>query len=329
MTILDNIPEIIYQTQDTHMAIINNSKIEDKLHVITVISNPCNYKRRIYLTKEFIKRMEKNNQIILYVVELIYNQHNTEFTVTNPDNKRHLQLQTSSEPLWHKENMINIGIKKLLPRTWKAVAWIDADIEFDNVNWSNDTLKILNGYKDIIQLFTLAIDMDKYENTQKIFHSFGYKVNNQQVYIKDKNNYFHPGFAWACTRKAYEKMNGIYENSILGSGDHNMALSFIANSQKSVNENVSDNYKIDLINFEKKACNFRIGYVPGVIKHYYHGSKINRKYQERWVYLVKHKYDPLIHVKKDSNGLIIPNTKFPQELKDDILQYFSDRKEDE
>ena len=49
---------------------------------------------------------------------------------TNANNKKHLQLNTNNIPLWHKENMINIGIRKLLPNNWKAVAWIDADIEF-------------------------------------------------------------------------------------------------------------------------------------------------------------------------------------------------------
>ena len=31
---------------------------QNKLHIISVISNPCNYKRRITLMNEFIDRME-------------------------------------------------------------------------------------------------------------------------------------------------------------------------------------------------------------------------------------------------------------------------------
>ena len=39
-------------------AINNNDKLEDKLHCITVISNPCQYARRYVLANEFIPRME-------------------------------------------------------------------------------------------------------------------------------------------------------------------------------------------------------------------------------------------------------------------------------
>jgi len=58
-----------------------------------------------------------------------------------------------NQVLWHKENMINLGVQKLLPPTWKAFAWIDADIEFDSPSWAIDTLKVLNGSCDNAILF--------------------------------------------------------------------------------------------------------------------------------------------------------------------------------
>lgn len=38
-----------------------------------MISNPANFRRRIDLAKEFIWRMQKESDIILYLVELSYN----------------------------------------------------------------------------------------------------------------------------------------------------------------------------------------------------------------------------------------------------------------
>jgi hypothetical protein len=73
----------------------------------------------------------------------------------------------------------------------------------------------------------------------------------------------------------------------------------------------------------------RLGYVPGIIRHHYHGSKKNRKYQERWQILVKHQYSPSLHVKRDEKGIIIPTTDFPEDLKTDIYNYFLERNEDE
>ena len=52
--------------------------------------------------------MQKNKQIILYVCEMIYTDRNMNFVLTQSDNPRHLQLNTTY-PLWHKENMVNLG----------------------------------------------------------------------------------------------------------------------------------------------------------------------------------------------------------------------------
>lgn len=331
MTIINGI-EIDYisnkDNNDIKTAILNNEPIEDKLNVIIVISNPCQYARRYILAKEFIRRMNCEKNVELFIVELIYN--NQKYVITDNKNKNHLQLKTNSSPLWHKENMINIGINKLLPKDWKAVAWIDADIEFENTDWALDTLKILNGSKDIIQLFSHAIDMDINEDIMNIFSSFGYQYSKNRIYTTNNIlNFWHPGFAWACNRKAYEKMGGLYENSILGSGDHNMALSLIGYAKKSVNKNVNIDYLNEILNFEKRIINLRLGYIPGVIRHYFHGSKKNRKYHERWLILIENNYSPLRHIKKDINGLLIPSENCPKKLLDDIYNYFLERNEDE
>ena len=287
MTIINGI-EIDYvsnHNNEIKNCILNNDPIEENLNVIIVISNPCQYARRYILAKEFITRMKNENNVELYIVELIYN--NQKFIITDSKNKNHLQLKTNTAPLWHKENMINLGIKKLLPKNWKAVAWIDADIEFENTDWALDTLKILNGSKDIIQLFSHAIDMDMNEDAMSIFSSFGFQYSKNRKYTNNNSiNFWHPGFAWACNRKTYDKMGGLFENSILGSGDHNMALSIIGKASNSVNKDVNKDYLNDVLSFQNRIKNIRLGYIPGVIRHYYHGSKKDRKYMERsYIYL--------------------------------------------
>ena len=69
--------------------------------------------------------------------------------------------------------------------------------------------------------------------------------------------------------------------------------------------------------------------MPGIIRHFYHGSKINRNYTERWKILMNHKFSPLNDITYDSVGIIIPTNSFSKEFKKDILDYFKDRKEDE
>ena len=329
MTIINNIEidNINYKKNPIKYAILNNDPIEEKLNVIIVISNPCQFASRYILAKEFIKRIEEEEEHInLFIVEMIY--PNQQFILTKKNNKNHLQLKTDI-PLWHKENMINIGVQKLLPKNWKAFAWIDADIEFENPTWALDTLKLLNGSYDIVQLYSQCLDLNENNLINKVFTSFCFKYVKGDPYSSEGNNYWHPGFAWACSRKAYEKMNGLFDWGILGSGDNIMAYSLINNGLKAININSSDDYKNKVIQFQNRVKNFRLGYVPGVIKHYFHGSKKNRKYNERWLILVKHLYSPSLHLNKDNNGILIPSDECPKELLDDIYNYFLERNEDE
>lgn len=329
MTIINGIEidNIDYKLNDIKYAIANNNPIENKLNVIIVISNPCQFARRYILCREFIKRIEEEEEDVnLYVVEMIYPKQ--KFIITDKKNKNHLQLKTDT-PIWHKENMINLGVKYLLPKLWKAFAWIDADIEFESPTWALDTLKILNGSKDIVQLFSHAIDMDREKNNLNIFNGFGYCFSKQKSYTTKGKDYWHPGFAWAITRKAYEKMGGLYDKGILGSGDNIMSLSLINCVKNTLQMDYHEDYKNSIIEFQKKANKLRLGYTPGVIRHHYHGSKQNRKYTERWQILIKHQYSPMNDIKYDSNGILIPTQIFNEEFKNDILNYFQERKEDD
>jgi hypothetical protein len=71
-----------------------------------------------------------------------------------------------------------------------------------------------------------------------------------------------------------------------------------------------------------------LGYVPGVIRHYFHGSKENRKYGDRWKILLNHNFSPREHLTHDETGILIPSPECPREMLDEILNYFKERNED-
>lgn len=327
MTVIEGI-EVPHYTlnNETKYAILNNDPIEEFLHVIMVVSNPCNFARRIILAKEFIQRMEFEKHVKLYIVEMAYN--NEPYYLTDEFNSMHLRLRTK-HLLWHKENMINLGIQKLLPADWKAAAWIDADVEFESPEWALHALKVLNGSRDIVQLFSHAVDMDPQQHAMRIFQSFGFQYNKGIKYTNGGLNYFHPGYAWAITRRAYEKIGGLYQNGILGSGDFNMAMSLIGKAISSVNRGESDSYKNDVLAYETRIKGLRIGYIPGVIRHYYHGTKANRFYNTRWKILIEYCYDPIKHITTDKDGIIIPTEDFPKSMLQEIRNYFYSRNEDD
>lgn len=311
------------------MALKTNSPVDDVLHVIAVISNPCEYRRRWSLARDFERRMLETPNVVFYLVELTYPGLNTEYHLTQEDNPRHLRISTET-PLWHKESMINVAARHLLPDTWKAMAWVDADLLFENQGWALDCLKVLNGTCDIVQLFSHAIDMDANENAMTIFQGAMYQYVNGRKRSTGVH-YWHCGYAWACTRDAFDRMGGLFDLSILGSGDDNMMRSWIGEKswETSLHGVATEGYRRALMDFAGRCEGLELGYVPGVVRHFFHGSKKNRKYVERWATLVKWGYDPHQHITRDGWGLIVPSEAFPRGLAEDIMAYFRERNEDD
>jgi len=96
-----------------------------------------------------------------------------------------------------------------------------------------------------------------------------------------------------------------------------------------LNQDTTNAYKESLRLFQKRVAHLRLGYVPGVIRHHFHGSKKNRKYHERWQILVDSAYNPFVHITKNRDGLLVPTELCPQKMLDEILAYFAERNEDE
>jgi hypothetical protein len=291
------------------------------LYVISVISNPAKFHTRYRLFNEFCDRIKKEKNVVLLTVEL---QQGARPFQTNAD----IKLRTEHE-LWYKENLINIGVQHL-PKDWEYMAWVDADIEFQNKNWVQDTIDQLQTYK-VVQLFSHAIDLGIKHETLHVHTGFGYQYVNGETWKPAKyGNFWHPGYAWAITRNAYDDIGGLMDFSILGSGDNHMSLAFIGMVDKSLNFNLNRNYKLLAKIFQDRCEKYikrNIGFVHGTILHHFHGNKVDRKYQDRWKILIDNNFDPLVDLKKDSNNLWkLEDTKF--KLRDAIIMYFRQRNED-
>lgn len=309
-----------YSDDDYHSAKILIHK--SPLYVIAVVSNPARFQRRYQLFKEFCERIKKEPQVVLVTVEL---QQSARPFATDAT----IKLRTDHE-LWYKENLINIATS-YLPKDWEYMAWIDSDLEFQNKDWVRETLEQLQTYK-VVQLFSHCIDMGVKYETLQVHTGIFYAYCNGEKYVTPKKygNYFHVGYAYAITRKAYDSIGGLLDFAILGSADNHMALALLGLVDESLNKNLHSNY-IKLCKIFQERCNKNIkknvGYVNGTIMHHYHGNKADRRYTDRWSILVNNKFDPLVDVYKDSNGLWqLDNTKI--KLRDEIIRYFRVRNED-
>lgn len=311
----------------SHDEIISHRKCiaADYLDVVAVISNPARFGRRYQLFREFCERMRNEPRVRLTTVEL---QQGCRPFMTDAK----VKLRTDHE-LWYKENLINIGIEHL-PADWRYVAWIDADIEFQNKNWVNETLQQLQTY-DVVQLFQHAIDLGPNGETMLVHTSFmslyvnGEPMNNYTKHKNYKNG--HTGYAWACTRKAFNDMGRLPDYCILGSSDSHVCLSLVGDVEKSLHAKLNKNYKKMLMIFQER-CERHIkrncSYVNGTINHMYHGPKSARAYSSRWNILLENDFDPLADIKYDSHGLLQLEDK-KIKLRDDIRKYFRMRNEDD
>lgn len=350
-----------------------------EFYIIAVVSNPVRYRTRWRLFKEFMEHMKDMGAQVLVVEQAYgrrepqvcedYSHNDRDTTQIIDENKNgiddriesmctsmgfarpalkhdpfHLVVRTNAE-LWHKENLINLGIQhltKIRPK-WKYVAWIDADVIFQRRDIIMETAQQLQHY-DIVQMFSHVVDMGPEYQPIKQFNGFMWSyMNNDRFppmgpgtggyYAYDKKAFWHCGYAWAATRDAMERIS-LFDKGILGAGDHHMALALIGCAAKSLPAKVSPGYRDSVLSWEAQALHEikkNVGYVPGLITHNWHGNKKNRKYVERWDILVKNKFDPVKDLIRDNQGMYRLNMAHGERsirLRDDIRQYFRARDED-
>jgi len=295
----------------------------DPLYVVLPYFNFCGFKRRRSLFIEFVNRIAKTQGIRIVVSEAL-----------GPDPLpdvmpvwRHLKLQTT-HPVWIKENLVNLAVTEF-PEDWKYMAWVDADITFLNVNWVQDTLSELQSSYDIVQLFQTAVNLGPTGESLKIDKGFGYMHRDSGTpYTKtDRYGFWHPGYGWACTRKAFEQMNGLIDWAIMGSGDRHMALAWIGRVKDSAPGNISPNYMTLLGDYQRACKGLKVSYVPGTILHHWHGRFEDRRYKERWEILTKNSFDPCLDISISNSGVTCL-TRRGLRLTKELQEYFTGRRED-
>lgn len=294
---------------------------QETLYVILPYFNFCGFKRRRSLFVNFVKEIQGTKAIRIVVSEALGPS-----PLPKMDTFCHLTFETDS-PIWLKENLINMAIQRL-PKDWKYVAWVDADIAFLNQNWVEDTITELKSY-DIVQMFQTCVNLGSKNEALKIDKSFGYmhRGSGTPYVTSDRYGFWHPGYAWGCTRKAWLQMGGLIDWAILGSGDRHMSLAWIGRAKDSAPGTIHPNYKALLVEYECMCKGLEVSYVGGTILHHWHGRPEDRKYRERWDILTKNKFDPLTDIGQTDSGLVQLSDS-GRRLEKELVEYFIGRRED-
>lgn len=323
----------------------------NELAIITPIVNSPRYKTRIENFGRF-RWQFKRLSVKLHTVEIAFGDRPFEATeVVKNDSDPYLQLR-SVEELWHKENMINVAIAHIVQKdpAIKYIAWVDADcfpISITPLQWLEETWQQLQHYQ-FVQMWEYLINFGP--DNQPIS---GPQMSFMKTYaangftIPQGKNVKHtlagnsgmvslgrPGLAWAASVDALNKVGGLIDFCILGSGDWHMAHGLVGGmNQGSAEHKEMSAYSKKLLQWQELAerhIRRDVGYVPITLGHWFHGDKVDRQYGSRGQILIDNKYDPETDIKYDGQGLIQLESWEPRQLvlRDKIRDYFRSRNED-
>lgn len=304
----------------------------DRLHVVVAMANPVRWESRIRLFREFAEHMIESG-VQLTVVECAFGERPHE--LGQDSRYRHVAVRAAGHALvWNKETLLGIGIARL-PDEARYIGTFDADIRFRQPDWASAAVHALQHY-DIIQPWTTCYDLGPGGEHLELHRSFCRIWHDKEPIVQGPKagmapyRFAHPGFAWCWRRSALDALGGLVETAALGAGDHHMALALIGRVDESIPENMTPGYVWPLRVWQQRAeraIQRNLGALPGSIEHSFHGAKPKRNYVGRWEVLQRHKFDPLIHLVKNSYGVVELAPGFPA-LRHDIDLYFRSRQED-
>lgn len=290
--------------------------------VVTCHFNWCNYKNTAKNLNRFIRNMELKS-VPLFGIEL---SETDKFVTVGLEGWTQI-LISKENVCFQKEACINLAVQELVPKSYKKIAWIDADLEFLNANWYDEASKALDEHK-LIQLYSNYLYTDENEkvvgNKNSIMKNCGVSGEIGLTGL--------PGGAWAALRELWNN-GGLYPYCFVGGGDVAFIASVLGFENQIPIRNIIGIYGKNE-NCEKfqiwkaavtKYIDKKVACLDGDVIHGWHGEFHNRKYNHRWNIYSDINIDNNVSI--GEKGLI-EFSNVSQEFYKKINSYFRNRKED-
>lgn len=307
---------------------------------ITTYFNPTGYESRYNNYRQFRRECYAQG-LPLITVEVVPESGET---VLEPGrDAERLIRKTSSAMIWHKERLMNLGLEAL-PDQCKYVAWLDADIIFDDDDWVQRTIVELGRCK-VIQPFENVIRLPKGKSPEEFPSRLidsriarGRRVGNYTLSFCARYSAGKPisggttGYAW-CARRSLIQKHGFYDRCILGGGDRELALAFAYRSDEVPHSELrirSTKLRRHIASWHDAVYSDVRGdifFLKGSIYHLWHGDIEYRNYEKRHQILERHDFDPEYDIELDGRGCwrFRPHA---EQLRLDVAEYLGSRRED-
>jgi len=114
-----------------------------------VVFNPAKSKRML-MNALYVWNYYKTKGLPVFVLELVFGDNEPEF-------KKAFHVRGES-PMFHKERLCRL-LEQRIPRKYKKLAFLDADVLFPDDSWYEETSDLLDDY-DVVQPFLTADWLD-------------------------------------------------------------------------------------------------------------------------------------------------------------------------
>jgi hypothetical protein len=300
----------------------NRYRTHSEAVVISCFYNPQN---SAYRLKAFDTWYESIKHLNHRIIECVIGDTQPQLGKYNDPN---ITVVYTENLLWHKETLLNKIVSKL-PKQFKYVFWVDADVIFTNLDWLIDGVETLKT-NYIIQPFEFCAHLNKDEIKPKnymvfinqckdvsrgitttkptVWRSFSANyVDRNFTHCHNSKNYNvhgHVGFAWGSKREVLDAVP-LYDRALIGGADHIIAHASTGEiGHVCITKSFTD--VIDEVNeWSRRFYSIvrgRVGYVKGNIYHLWHGDIENRQYLKRI-----QDFTPVTKqiTKRDDNGLYV------------------------
>ncbi len=232
--------------------------------------------------------------------------------------------------MFQKEPLLNLA-ERIVPRRFSKVAALDADVILTARRWAETTSALLDA-SPMLQPFSHCRWLDRGGGTQREKQSAAFAFLGRRD-ATDVLQY-HPGFAWAMRREFFEDpVGGFPECAVIGGGDIATMLGALGFAGRHFYYDGAPEAMVAKQRAWAARCagwsGRWIGCAAGEATHLWHGSYVDRQYQER--YDTARHYNPDTDLSRRHDGLTVWSP-FAIEHKPDLVaavrNYFPSRKED-
>jgi len=323
---------------------------EKQLAVVSCFFNPSGSRQRLNNFNRFVQGIQESG-VRLLVVELAFGS--SPHQITSHEDVIRVR---SDDVMWHKEKLLNLGIKRLLSESYQNIAWLDGDILFDEPDWPQLIVRELQE-ANLCQVFSEA-SIHTHISGAPVVGSSAVKYFRESggaLYAQPRRGMADllrgrlrggfSGFGWAARAEVLEKVL-LYENALVGGADKLiLAASLVRDvSDESVlrlsqsriacaqcgHKNHSQAYTRSCLEWSERwsaAVASKVSYAPVHIRDMYHGSRTDRGYNTRHEILYRHQFDPATDLKVSDEGCWCWASDKPG-LHRDVEAYFMSRRED-